>query len=419
MSTKGLFDSLAQVALICTGSTYMAITIPFILLAVYCIQRVYLKTSRQLRFMDLEAKAPIFTHFLEFGEGVATIRAFGWEEQVKAANARLIDASQSPYYLMYCIQRWLQLVLDLLVAAVAVILVALAVSLRATSTAGLLGVALDNVLSFNQFLTRLIREWTNLETSLSAISRIENFSSSTPSDPEPPPIDCQTVSDSWPHPGAISFSNVSASYSSSNSDALPILEDISFTLKPGEKLGLCGRTGSGKSSLLLTILRLLPTGKGSIVIDGVDIATIPSSVLRSRLTTIPQDAFLIPGTLRKNLDITCSLSDIELISALQKVQLWKVLEERGGLQIEVKVGSLSQGQMQLLSLARATLKKGKVLLLDEATSDLDGETDQLVQRVLREEFRGCTVIAIAHRVSAFSSSVSSFLIRSAIRDNTS
>ena len=389
-----LFDSLAQAALISLGSAYMAITIPFVLLAIYLIQAVYLRTSRQIRFMDLEAKAPVYSHFLEVGEGVATIRAFGWQEDAKERNADLLDASQTPYYLMYCVQRWLQLVLDLLVAVMAVVVMALAVSLRSSTSAGLLGVALNNILGFNQSLGRLVREWTNLETSLAAISRVKAFSETTSSE-----TDCassDTGPSSWPS-GSIILKNVSASYS--GNDVGPVLDNISFEISAGQKIGICGRTGSGKSSLLLAILRLMELSSGSITIDGVNITDVSLQKLRSSITTVAQDPLLLPVSIRRNLNLNSTVTDESMISALRKVCLWDMVSERGGLDAVLTKDSLSHGQLQLLSLARALLQTSKIVLLDEATSNLDHETDQIIQKVIRDDFAACTVIAIAHRVS--------------------
>ncbi|KAH0283877.1 putative multidrug resistance protein, partial [Aureobasidium sp. EXF-3399] len=392
-----LFDSLAQAALISTGSAYMATTIPFVLIAIYLIQAVYLRTSRQIRFLDLEAKAPIYSHFLEVGEGAATVRAFGWQADAKERNADLLDASQSPYYLMYCIQRWLQLVLDLLVAVMAVVVMALAVSLRSSTSAGLLGIALNNILGFNQSLGRLVREWTNLETSLAAISRVKAFSETTV-----PETDCglsDTGPSSWPS-GSIGLKNVSASYN--GNDVAPVLDSISFEICAGQKIGICGRTGSGKSTLLLAMLRLMELSSGSITIDGVNITDIPLQKLRSSITTVAQDPLLLPVSIRRNLDLSSRMTDESMIGALRKVCLWDMVSERGGLDAVLTKDSLSHGQLQLLTLARALLQTSKIVLLDEATSNLDHETDQIVQKVIRDDFATCTVIAIAHRLETIS-----------------
>ena len=387
-----LTEVIAQTALIATGSTYMAITIPFFLIGLYLLQKVYLRTSRQLRFIDLEAKSPVYSHFLETLEGVATIRAFGWQDQANQTNIKRLDASQRPYYLLYCIQRWLNLVLDLIVTALAIIVVALAVQLRSSTSAGLIGIALNNVLTFNQGLSNLVNYWTQLETSLGAIARLKSFEAKVV--PEEKPGEYVIPSETWPEAGAIEIREVSASY---NPEARA-LQNVSITVEPGYKIGICGRTGSGKSTLLSTLLRLLDLDTGVINVDGYDISTIPREIVRTRMIAIPQDPFILSGTVRLNADPTSACTDEEIILALEKIRLWPILLTRGGLEADLKEQPLSHGQQQLFCLARAMLRKGRILILDEATSNVDGESDRLMQKIIREEFGKHTILTVAHRL---------------------
>jgi ATP-binding cassette subfamily C (CFTR/MRP) protein 1 len=389
-----LCETIASLAMVSTGASYMGITIPFVMIAIILIQKVYLRTSRQLRLLEIEARSPIYSHFLETLEGVVTIRAFGWEEDAKEAHLELLDVAQSPYYLLSCIQRWLKLVLDLIVAALAVIVVALAVSQRGTTSAGLLGVALTNVLGFSQSLTRLVTEWTTLETSLGAISRVRSFASDTEQDIVLENI--MTTAD-FVTEGEVVFSGVHAKYT--NEPGSYDLHDITFKVPPGTKVAICGRTGSGKSSLMNALFRLLPLRHGSIHIDGVDIENIDPDIVRRSIIAIPQQPFLLPGTTRLNIDPESHFSDTELVSALSKVRLSDLINERGGLDADIDQQTLSQGQSQLLCLARALLRKSRLVVLDEATSSLDSDTDELIREVLRANFADCTVISIAHRVS--------------------
>lgn len=231
------FECIAKIGLIATGSSYMAISVPFALLTVAMVQHAYLKTSRQLRYLDLENKSPLFTHFTETSEGLTTIRAFGWQDEAMSKNNETLDNSQKSYYMLLCAQRWLGLVLDLIVAALAVMVVSLAVELRSTTEAGLLGVALNNILSFSQALSSVIPAWANLETSLGSIARVKSFVSTTPSEintnetATPPP--------NWPTCGSIQLCNISVKYG----DRKHALESVSLTINHGEKIGICGRTG--------------------------------------------------------------------------------------------------------------------------------------------------------------------------------
>ena len=205
-----IFMILAQGAFIAQGSSYTGIVIPFVMLALYALQKVYLFTSRQLRFLDLEARSPVYAHFLECLEGLSTIRAFGWSEAAQKIEIERLDVSQRPYYLLFCIQRWLLLVLDLIVAAIGIAVVALAVVIPSPSSGAAIGIALNNVLGFNQALRTLMNAWTQIETSLGAIARMKRFEETTPS--EDKPEESETPHSSWPGKGSIDFKDVSASY---------------------------------------------------------------------------------------------------------------------------------------------------------------------------------------------------------------
>jgi ABC-type multidrug transport system fused ATPase/permease subunit len=232
-----VFMIFAQTALIAQGSSYMAIAIPFVVVAFYGLQKVYLLTSRQLRFLDLEARSPVYTHFLECLEGLSTIRAFGWANDAQMMEIDRLDRSQRPYYLLYCLQRWLSLVLDLMVAAVGIVVVALATRVPGQSSGAAIGIALNNILGFNQSLRVLVESWTQLETSLGAIARLRNFELTTP--PEDKPEERETPPAAWPDKGRIDFKDLTASYGPS----APALQNISMTIMPGQKVGICGRTG--------------------------------------------------------------------------------------------------------------------------------------------------------------------------------
>jgi ATP-binding cassette subfamily C (CFTR/MRP) protein 1 len=206
----GTFMAVAQATLIAIGAKYVGVIIPLIVVIVYVLQKIYLRTSRQLRLLDLESKSPLYSHFTETLSGLVTIRAFGWQAQSASKNRRLLDSSQKPYYLLYCIQRWLNLVLDLMLAGIATVLIASVTQMRGTTSAGTLGIALVNILQFNTTLSFLIRKWTQLETSIGAVARVKSFEANTPS--ENKPLEVNLPPAQWPMRGKVEFRNVSANY---------------------------------------------------------------------------------------------------------------------------------------------------------------------------------------------------------------
>ncbi|CAI7670419.1 unnamed protein product [Penicillium palitans] len=397
-SAEAFFGCIATIGLIATGSAFMATTIPATLIVLYFLQKIYLKTSRQLRYLDLESRSPLYSHFAEVLEGLPTIRAFGWQDASSKILTQHLDRSQTPYYMLLCAQRWLNLVLDIVVMALATVVVTLAVMLRSSTSSSLLGVALNNILGFNQLLPYLITSWTTLETSLGAIARVKSFVETTPCENQPGTA--AELPTSWPDKGEIDIQDLSLRYP----DGTLALDNISMHIRPGEKIGICGRTGSGKSSLTLAILRLVDLSHGSITIDQTDSSKIAPGSIRERLIAVPQDPFTLLGTIRYNADIMGLSRDSEITSVLKEIGVWAAIESRGGLDALLEDHPLSQGEQQLFCLARAILKRQtsnggcQVLILDEATSSLDAQTDQRVQKAMRDAFHDCTVFSVAHRI---------------------
>lgn len=308
---------------------------------------------------------------------------------------QFLDASQRPFYLLYCIQRWLTLVLDLTVAVLGVILVALIVKFRHSADPGFVGVALISIMSFSMTLAVVVQTWTSIETSLGAVSRIRSFVNKTRS--EHLPEESQLIAPEWPTAGGINVSNVSAAYSLEQPSAL---HNIDFSISAGEKIGVCGASGSGKSSFVALLLHILEIKEGSIMIDDVDLSAMPRNILRERLNVIPQDPIFIKGTIRQNLNpLDLAINDAEAENVLRRVGLWSIVTDAGGLDTEMDAEELlSHGQRQLFCLARAMLRSSKILIIDEATASVDLQTDNIMQEITNEHFAGCTIIAVAHRL---------------------
>ncbi|KAI8278185.1 ABC transporter [Colletotrichum sp. SAR11_57] len=330
---------IAETAIIASGASYFAALIPPSFMALYLLQKYYLRTSRQLRHIDLEAKSPLFTHFTEVLAGLPTLRAFSWRPAMLRESQTLLDASQRPYYLFFCVQRWLNVVLDLFVAGMALCLVAFALHFNNTTTKGAIGLAMVNIISFNRTLAEFIEMWTMLETSLGAITRLKYFIEHTPREDR----ECEkdTPPPSWPENGKIEIDNVTAAYSDETD---PVVRDVTLAIQPGQKVGICGRSGSGKSSLLLTLLRLLDTDpNGTISIDSESLTTMSRNKIRTSLTTLPQDPVLLPGTVRDNVDPAGHTPDADLIDVLRKTRIWDALESRVVLSCESGVEAWTSG----------------------------------------------------------------------------
>lgn len=386
---------LGSAALILAGSSYASATLPFLSLTVYLLQRFYLRTSRQLRYMDLETQAPLLDAIQETMGGVSTIRAFGWQSASHRKFLTLLDCSQRPYYLLLCIQRWLSLMLDILTAVIATVVVSLAVSIPSTSSAGSLGLALLNILGFNSQLSAFVVAWTTIETSASAVFRCQNFEQTTPD--ERLPLEIAEPSRDWPSEGKIIIQDLRATYIPNGPD---ILHGINLRIAPGAKIGICGRTGSGKSSFLLSLFHMLENiPRNSILIDDVDLTTLPRSSLRERLTAVPQETLILPGSIRENIDPLQKKNVDDINLALEKVGLASLIAGRGGIETNMAEISLSQGELQLFAVARALLRHSKILLVDEMTSSMDLLSEKRILDIVRTEFEGSTVLAVAHRLA--------------------
>ncbi|OBS28224.1 hypothetical protein FPOA_02165 [Fusarium poae] len=383
---------LVQTGVVASGASYFGAFLPISFLALYLIQKYYLRTSRQMRLLDLEAKTPLYTQFTEITAGLSTVRCFGWTGELLNESFKLLNTSQKPFYLMFCIQRWLELVLDLFVAGMAMLLVTIALRIPGTTSEGAIGLSMVNLLGLNLTLTTVIDQWTTLETSLGAIARLKAFIGSTPNENKDAE---KEMPDDWPA-GKIEIEGITASYSDQSQ---PVLHDISLVLEPGQKVCLCGRSGSGKSSLILSILRLLELQTGTIRIDGKDLTTISRQYIRSQITTIPQDPVNISGTVRQNMDPEELVqADEMLIAALKKTTLWSIIETRGGLDADISALGFSVGQRQLFCLARALLSHSNIILLDEPSSSVDDATTKEVRQIIQQVMHGRTIIEVAHRL---------------------
>ncbi|RYP12551.1 hypothetical protein DL765_007253 [Monosporascus sp. GIB2] len=390
-----LYECVAKVILLAVFAKYLSATLPLIAGSVFFVQRFYLRTSRQVRLLDIEAKGPVYLHFLETTNGANTVRAFGWQRAFRQKLHALLDRSQKPVYLLYCIQQWLALALDLIVAVLAAVLVTILVVWRDSFDPGAVGVSLVTVMTFNQVLTLLVKSWTALETSIGAVGRVKSFVEKTTSEETELGIRQPLVGpDNWPTRGAICFQNVTATYKSGGH---PVLRNLSIAIAAGEKVAICGRSGSGKTSFILSLLHMI-NFTGSVSIDGVETQSLIPSDLRSRVNVVPQEPFLMPGSIRFNIDPLGQVQDEAIVSTLQRLKIWDRVMDCGGLDAQTSLSLWSVGERQLLCLARAMVRKSQILILDEATSSVDALTESVMQDVVDSDFSTQTVLAVVHRL---------------------
>ncbi|CAG8043220.1 unnamed protein product [Penicillium salamii] len=364
-------------------------------------QKYYLRTSRELKRLDSVTRSPIFAHFQESLGGISTIRAYRQENRFTLENEWRMDANLRAYFPSISANRWLAVRLEFIGSIIILASAGLAIMSVATGSrlsSGMVGLAMSYALQITQSLNWIVRQTVEVETNIVSVERVLEYAN-LPSE-APDVIFKRRPAIGWPAQGAVSFNDYSTRY---RPGLDLVLKDVNLDIKPKEKIGVVGRTGAGKSSLTLALFRIIEGVNGNIGIDGLDISTIGLTDLRGRLAIIPQDPAMFEGTFRDNLDPRHVHDDTELWSVLDHARLKDhVSQMEGQLDAQIQEGgsNLSQGQRQLVNLARALLTPSNILVLDEATAAVDVETDALLQRTLRSSvFSDRTIITIAHRIN--------------------
>ncbi|KAL3977112.1 hemicentin [Sarotherodon galilaeus] len=402
-------ESLTRSTLLClSGIGVIASITPIFLVALvplavafYFIQKYFRVASKDLQDLDDSTQLPLLCHFSETAEGLTTIRAFRHEARFKQRMLELTDTNNTAYLFLSAANRWLEVRTDYLGAVI--VLAAAAASIWSfhygLHPGGLVGLGLTYALTVTNYLNWVVRNLADLEVQMAAVKKVNSFLS-TESENYEGSMDASQVPENWPQDGEIKIQGLCVRY---DPMLKPVLKHVNAYIKPGQKVGICGRTGSGKSSLSLAFFNMVDVFEGKIIIDGIDICKLPLQTLRSRLSIILQDPVLFSGSIRFNLDPEKMCTDDRLWEALEIAQLKNMVKALpGGLDAVVTEGgeNFSVGQRQLFCLARAFVRKSSIFIMDEATASIDMATENILQKVVMTAFADRTVVTIAHRVSS-------------------
>ncbi|KAF8732976.1 hypothetical protein HU200_015328 [Digitaria exilis] len=384
--------------------SYSQVSFLLVLLPLWLIYRklqfYYRSTSREVRRLDSVARSPIYSSFTETLDGSSTIRAFQKEGFFLAKFIQHVTLYQKTSYSELTASLWLSLRLQLLAGFIILFIAMMATvtfhssSLVNLGTPGLVGLALSYAAPVVSLLNGFLTTFTETEKEMISVERVAEYVGI----PKEEPKGSEPAPRNWPTEGKIEFVHVTLRY---KSELPPALNDVSFLVESGMQVGIIGRTGAGKSSVLNALFRLVPICNGRILVDGIDVAKVAVRELRAHFAVVPQSPFLFDGSLRENLDPFNKTTDLRVWEVLEKCHMKAEIESIGGLDIHVKESgaSFSVGQRQLLCLARAILKSSKVLCLDECTANVDNQTASLLQDTISAECKGITVLTIAHRIS--------------------
>jgi ABC-type multidrug transport system fused ATPase/permease subunit len=394
-----LFSVIATLVVILIAVPWFIVVI--VLLAFYYVYegRFYMKSSREVKRLDSISRSPIYANFGETLDGTSVIRAYEAQDQFIEKNYKLLDLNQRAYFIISSSNCWLGIRLEfagtIIIGAASLLAVISKNPANAVFTS-MAALAISYSLDTTQALNWVVRMATDMETQIVAVERIEEYSK-LPSE-APSHIQETKPKESWPDHGDIIINNLQMRY---RPELEPVLRHLSLHILPGEKVGVVGRTGAGKSSLVLCLMRIVELEEGNITIDGIDISKIGLEDLRSKIAIIPQEPLLFSGTVRSNLDPFGQYQDEEIWNSLERSGMKDVIKENpDGLETIVEEHGMnySVGQRQLLCVSRALLRKSRVILMDEATASIDLETDMKIQKTIRTEFTSSTVITIAHRI---------------------
>ncbi|PPQ65049.1 hypothetical protein CVT26_015745 [Gymnopilus dilepis] len=405
-ATTNLATIAGAVVLIAAVFPYFLIPVFILGVCYFYYSLFYRASNRELNRLNSILRSNLVAHFAESLSGSTTIRAYGEVERFRVENEKRIDNENRAYWMVIGSQRWVAIRLDTLGTLLVFIVAMLAVLARFVITPSQAGIMLSYILAIQSSLSLVVRQSATVETFMNSVERIIYYAKDVEQEKYEGHSDLRPPS-SWPSTGRIEMIDLQLRY---RPDLPLVLKGLSLQLRSGEKLGIVGRTGAGKSSIVVALYRLVELDSGSVKIDGVDISALDLETLRRSISIIPQEAVLFPGTVRSNLDPFGEHDDAILWDALKRAHLISNEEEKSHASalhanrvaldatIDDDGSNLSVGERSLLSLARALVRKSEILVLDEATASVDYETDKKIQCTIAHEFRDQIILCIAHRL---------------------
>jgi len=375
---------------------YCLIFLPILSIVGYKISSFYVVCSREIHRIEGIVRSPVLNLMNETIPGAITIRAFNYQKKYQSMYHDRTDENLKIRLILNGTSQWNDLYLDLLSFSFNAFLIGFTIIYKDTFSANIIGILLTYSIKLDRSLIMGLHIMTRLENSMVDIERCLKYTECPSEAPKTKIIDA-TLSQ-WPNKGKIQFIDFSVKY---RPDTEIVLKNINFEIKPNEKVGIAGRTGSGKSTITLCLFRLLEATQGKILIDDVDISTVGLDILRSNLTIIPQDPALMEGTLRYNIDPLNKYNDSDIKEVMRMIGFDYILDKSpdGISQIVTEGGAnLSVGEKQLICITRAILRKSKIIIMDEATASIDYQTEEIIQRAIGELLKDSTIITIAHRI---------------------
>ncbi|XP_023225489.1 multidrug resistance-associated protein 4-like isoform X2 [Centruroides sculpturatus] len=376
---------------------YLLVLIAVLSVILYAFWTIFSRVLKSIKHLEGKLRSPVFSHLSVSLYGLTTIRAFNADSKFKSMFNKYQDKHTATWFIYLALIRWLSIYGSIICFINLIItVIVFGVSNNADDAGSQIGLILNYGILINLYVQHVIGCASEMEFQMNSVKRILKYSN-LKSEASYESLPNQRPPSDWPEKGEIHFDNVSLQYTK---DENIVLKNLTFHIHSGEKIGIVGRTGAGKSSIIAALFRMTePTG--TITIDGVDIKDIGLRDLRSKISIIPQDPMLFTGPLRRNMDPFNEYSEEMLWKAIEEVQLKEVISKLpGGLDSHLTEGgrNISVGERQLICLARTILRQNKILVLDEATSNIDKRTDSCLQKIIREKFKSCTVLTIAHRL---------------------